>query len=126
MAILSLMSISDAVFGGSVPIEHVLPCADGHTMKVGASIDWLLRWTVAATWVALMLLETQIEYSSEPPAQVAVPPRSICAETQSTPWGGGLVDREGDGDGLADFDGEGDLLGVGLADGVTLDVGPVV
>ena len=85
--------------------------------------------------MAFTLLQTQIEYSSEPPAHVAVPLLSTCAVTHSAPClGGGLAECEGDGDGLADFDGEGEgdglfdglFDGLGLVVGVIVDVGLVV
>jgi len=113
---------------GNEPIEQVAPRAAGHSEKVGARIALLLRSIVADTWRALIVLDTQIEYSIAPPAHSSEPLRTTWAVTQIAPAGGGLAWSEGDGDGLADFegDGEGDEVFVGLVfdgDGVALALG---
>jgi hypothetical protein len=101
-----------------------VPWADGHREKLGASTP-LLRPTVAVTARALVVLHTQIEYSSLPPAQVWEPLRITWAVTQIAPaLGRGFGDFDGDGlgdlDGLFDGDGEGEalLVGVVLFDGL--------
>jgi hypothetical protein len=80
-----------------------------------------LRETVAETARALVVLHTQIEYSSFPPAQPWEPLRITWAVMQIAPaLGGGFGDF--DGDGLGDFDGDGEgealLVGVELLDGL--------
>ena len=89
-----------------------------------------LRSTVADTPFALTLLQTQMRYSSEPPAPVEVPLLTTCALTQSAPGLGGFDECEGEGVGLAVFDGDGDgealFDGLDVFDGVGLDVGLLV
>jgi hypothetical protein len=115
-------------------MSQLEPRAAGHREKLGASTA-LLRPTVADTARDLIVLHTQIEYSSLPPAQSCEPLRITWAVMQMAPvLGGGFGDL--DGDGLADGAGVGealldgeellDGLGVALGVGLALPVGPGV
>jgi hypothetical protein len=84
--------------------------AAGHSEKLGALIALPLRLTVALTWRALVVLHTQIEYSSFPPAHSCEPLLTTWAVMQIAPAFGGL--GECDGEGVGDFEGEGEVEGL--------------
>jgi hypothetical protein len=100
-------------------------------VKCGDRIACLLELALAVTCLAEIVLQTQIEYVTVPPAAVLELCCTSWAVTQSAPArcerlgeGDGLGECECDGDGLGEleFDGLGLLLldGLGLLDGVGL------